>query len=220
MTQMRSPWVNRGIVFGVAIAAAVAVAFTAPPWLRGTVRLVAEYDVAATFVLIGYFIFAFSNDEKRTRMRAAMEDPGRNIVLAVIILSIAAGMTGAIAILGKGPDVQNATEHAVAVALAIDAAVMGWLLTHATYALRYAHLFYWVDDDTPCDGLTFPKTPMPDDWDFLYFSFVIGMTFQVSDVQVNDPAIRRLVLAHGLASFVYNTAILALGINLISNLLH
>jgi uncharacterized membrane protein len=61
---------------------------------------------------------------------------------------------------------------------------------------------------------------MPDDWDFLYFSFVIGMTFQVSDVQVNDPAIRRLVLAHGLASFVYNTAILALGINLISNLLH
>lgn len=219
MTHVRSPWVNRGIVFGVAIAAAVLVAFLAPPWLRGTVRLVAEYDVAATFVLVGYFMFAFSNDEQRTRARAAVEDPGRNIVLAVVMLSVAAGMTGAIVILGKGPDTHTATEHAVAVALAIAAAVMGWLVTHATYALRYAHLYY-RDDGTDCDGLTFPKTPEPDDLDFLYFSYIIGMTFQVSDVQVNDPAIRRLVLAHGLVSFVYNTTILALGVNLISNLLH
>jgi uncharacterized membrane protein len=219
MTHVRSPWVNRGLVFGVAVAAAAFVAFTAPAWLRGTVRLVAEYDVAATCVLLGYFIFAFSNDEQRTRVRAAMDDPGRDIILGVVVISVAAGLTGAIAILGKGPDTHTATEHAIAVALAIDAAVMGWLLTHATYAFRYAHLFYW-DDGTPCDGLTFPKTPEPDDFDFLYFSFVIGMTFQVSDVQVNDPAIRRTVLVHGLVSFAYNTAILALGINLISNLLH
>jgi uncharacterized membrane protein len=219
MTHVRSPWVNRGIVFGAAVAAAVGVAFNAPPWLHGTVRLVAEYDVAATCVLLGYFVFAFSNDEERTRARAAMDDPGRNIVLAVVILSVAAGLTGAVAILGKGPDVHNATEHAVAVALAIDAAVMGWLVTHATYAFRYAHLYY-RDDGTPCDGLTFPQTPRPDDFDFLYFSFVIGMTFQVSDVQINDPAIRRTALVHGLVSFAYNTAILALGVNLISNLLH
>lgn len=219
MTRMRSPWVNRGIVFGVAVAAAVVVAFAAPAWIRGTVRLVAEYDAAATLVLIGYFVVAFRNDERLTELRAAMDDPGRNIVLGVVILSVAAGLTGAIAILGKGADVRNGTEHTVAVVLAIDAAVMGWLLTHATYALRYAHLYYW-DDGSPEDGLTFPKTESPDDFDFLYFSFVIGMTFQVSDVQVNDPRIRRLVLVHGLVSFGYNTAILALGVNLISNLLH
>jgi uncharacterized membrane protein len=219
MTHVRSPWVNRGIVFGAAAAAAAAVAVSAPPWVRGIVRLVAEYDLAATCVLLGYFVFAFSNDEQRTRARAAMDDPGRNIVLVVVISSVAAGLMGAIAILGKGPDVQNATEHAVAVALAIDAAIMGWLVTHATYAFRYAHLYY-RDGDTPCDGLTFPQTPYPDDFDFLYFSFVIGMTFQVSDVQINDSAIRRAVLLHGLVSFAYNTAILALGVNLISNLLH
>ena len=219
MMHVRSPWVNRGIVFGVAVAAAVVVAFAAPPWLRGTVRLVAEYDVAATCVLLGYFIFAFSSDEQRTRARAAAEDPGRDIVLAVVMVSVAAGLTGAIVILGKGPDTHTATEHAIAVALAIAAAVLGWLVTHATYALRYAHLFYW-DDGREGDGLTFPSTPEPDDFDFLYFSFIIGMTFQVSDVQVNDPGIRRLVLAHGLVSFVYNTTILALGVNLISNLLH
>lgn len=219
MMRERSPWVNRGIVFGVAVAAAVMVGFLAPPWLRGTVRLVADYDVAATFVLLGYFVFAFTNDEQRTRLRAAMEDPGRNIVLVVVIVSVAAGMSGAIVILGKGPYTHNATEHAVAVALAIGAAVLGWLVTHATYALRYAHLYY-RDDGDPGGGLTFPQTPEPDDFDFLYFSFVVGMTFQVSDVQVNDSGIRRLVLMHGLVSFVYNTAILALGVNLISNLLH
>lgn len=219
MTHVRSPWVNRGIVFGAAAAAAAAVAVGAPSWLRGIIRLVAEYDLAATCVLLGYFVFAFSNDEQRTRARAALDDPGRNIVLAVVISSVAAGFAGAIAILGKGPDVHNSTEHAVAFTLAIDAAIMGWLVMHATYAFRYAHLYY-RDGGTPCDGLTFPRTPYPDDFDFLYFSFVIGMTFQVSDVQINDSAIRRAVLLHGLVSFAYNTAILALGVNLISNLLH
>ncbi|MGH7660365.1 MAG: DUF1345 domain-containing protein [Vulcanimicrobiaceae bacterium] len=220
MTYTRSLWVNRGIVFGVAIAAAVLFAFTAPPWLRGTVRLVAGYDIAAAFILLGYFFFAFSNDEQRTRARAALDDPGRNIVLLVVIISVAAGLTGAIAILGKGSGTENASEHAAAIAVAILGAALGWLVTHATYAFRYAHLYYRVDDGTPCNGLSFPSTPVPDDFDFLYFSFVIGMTFQVSDVQVNDPAIRRLVLMHGMVSFVYNTAILALGINLVSNLLH
>jgi uncharacterized membrane protein len=115
--------------------------------------------------------------------------------------------------------VKTPSERGVAVALAIAAAVLGWLVTHTTFALRYAHLYY-RDDGTPGDGITFPKTERPDDYDFLYFSFVIGMTFQVSDVQVNDSANRRTVLVHGLISFVYNTAILALGINLVSNLLH
>jgi len=212
MTSVYSPWINRGIVFGVALAGATIVAFFAPPWLHGTVRLVAEYDAAATLALIGYFILAFRSDQRLTEMRAAIDDPGRNIVLGVVLLSIAAGLSGAVLILGKGTS-------PAAVALAIYAAVVGWLLTHATFALRYAHLFYW-NDGRPENGLTFPGTESPDDYDFLYFSFVIGMTFQVSDVQINDPRIRRLALVHGLVSFVYNTAILALGVNLISNLLH
>lgn len=211
MTRSHTLWVNRGIVFGVAVAGAVVVAFVAPPWLHGTVRLVAEYDAAAALVLIGYFVRAFRDDDQLTKARAALEDPGRNIVLAVVLLSVAAGLSGAVLILGKG-------SSSVAVAFAIAGVVLGWLVTHATYALRYAHLYYW-DDGSP-GGLTFPKTDAPDDYDFLYFSFVVGMTFQVSDVQVNDSGIRRLVLVHGLVSFAYNTAILALGVNLISNLLH
>jgi len=203
----------------MALIAGVCTSTFAPGWIHGTVRAVLTYDVAALAVLIGYFIFAFRDDQNRTRLRAAQNDPGRNVVLSVTILSAAAGLAGAISILGKGPNVRTPSELGFAIAVGIAGAIIGWCLTHSTYALRYAHLFY-RDDGTPCDGLTFPRTPEPDDYDFLYFSFVIGMTFQVSDVQVNDPGIRRMVLAHGIVSFAYNTAILALGVNLISNLLH
>ena len=214
-----SPWRSRSVVMTLALVVAVCTSFFAPEWIHGTVRAVLTYDVAALAVLIGYFVFGFRDDHKRTRLRAQQNDPGRNIVLCVTVLSVAAGLAGAISILGKGPNVRTPAEMGFAVAVAIASAVIGWFLTHATYALRYAHLFY-RDDGTPCDGLNFPQTPYPDDYDFLYFSYVIGMTFQVSDVQVNDAGIRKMVLLHGIVSFGYNTAILALGINLISNLLH
>jgi uncharacterized membrane protein len=68
--------------------------------------------------------------------------------------------------------------------------------------------------------LTFPGTTDPDDYDFAYFAFVVGMTFQVSDVQITDPGVRSVVLLHGILSFGYNTAILALVVNLASNLLN
>jgi uncharacterized membrane protein len=214
-----SPWKTRAIVFSLAGVAALLAAFLAPAWIRGTVRIVAEYDAAAAALLIGLFIFVFRDNEAETQTRAAINDPGRNVVLTIIILSIAAGFAAAIAILGKGPDVQTPGQRSVAVALAITAAVLGWAVTHATFAIRYAHLFY-RKSDASLQALTFPKTSEPDDYDFLYFAFIIGMTFQVSDVQVNEAGMRRLVLGHGLISFAYNTAILALGVNLISNLLH
>lgn len=214
-----TPGQGRALVLAIGLVAEVCTSIFAPSWIHGTVRVVLLYDVTALAVLIGYFVVAFRDDQTRTRLRAAQNDPGRNLMLCITVISVAAGLAGAISILGKGPNVRTPAEMGFAIAVAIASAIIGWALTHATYALRYAHLYY-RDDGTPCDGLTFPKTPEPDDYDFLYFAFVIGMTFQVSDVQVNDSGIRRLVLLHGIVSFGYNTAILALGINLISNLLH
>jgi len=100
--------------------------------------------------------------------------------------------------------------------------VLGWLLIHTTFIFRYAHLFYYDSDQdgTAQRGLDFPGTKDPDDYDFAYFSFVIGMTFQVSDVQITDPGVRSLALVHALLSFGYNTAIIALGVNLASSLLN
>ena len=109
---------------------------------------------------------------------------------------------------------------ALAVAAALLAGltvVLSWLLAHTIFALHYAHGYFndLAEDRAP--GLAFPaEHDDPDYWDFLYFSFVVGMTAQVSDVQVLTQVWRRLVLAHGLLSFLFNTVVLALSINLLA----
>jgi uncharacterized membrane protein len=90
------------------------------------------------------------------------------------------------------------------------------------FALHYAHFFYGDSDDptgAEARGLAFPGHAEPDYWDFLYFAFVIGMTFQVSDVQIEDHRLRRIALAHGVLAFFFNVVVLALTINIIASLL-
>jgi uncharacterized membrane protein len=106
--------------------------------------------------------------------------------------------------------------------LAMAAVIVSWWLVHTIFAIRYAHLYYeTVTDDNKnkvVGGLQFPEEKEPDYLDFVYFSFVIGMTFQVSDVEISSRNIRRLAWLHGLISFAFNTAIVALSINVISGL--
>jgi uncharacterized membrane protein len=90
---------------------------------------------------------------------------------------------------------------------------------HLVFALRYAHEFYTKSDDELQGGLDFPKEPEPDYYDFLYFSLVLGMTFQVSDVDITDRHLRRLATLQGFISFLFNTIILALTVNLAAGLM-
>ena len=114
--------------------------------------------------------------------------------------------------------------HAVVarkVLLGLSTVAVSWFLLHTVYSLHYAHLYY---GDSDCDeasdkGLDFPGDKDPDYLDFAYFAFVIGMTCQVSDVQVTTKRMRRITLLHGVISFGFNTVILALLINTISGLL-
>ena len=193
----------------------------APSWLHGTVRAVAAYDVAAAMILAYDWTVGLRNNATHTMRRAAQADPGRHLLLFIVMISAIAGLASAIVILGKGPNVP-ASDHAVALAFGILAVVLGWFLIHTTFIFRYAHLYYYDSDQdgTAQRGLTFPGTIEPDDYDFAYFAFVIGMTFQVSDVQITDPGVRSIALFHALLSFGYNTAILALGVNLVSSLLN
>jgi uncharacterized membrane protein len=103
--------------------------------------------------------------------------------------------------------------------LSIATIVSSWLLVHTIFAQHYAHSYYREDrtlDECKADGLDFPGEIEPDYWDFLYFSFVIGMTSQVSDVNVTSRQIRRLSLIHGILSFFFNTTILAMAINIVA----
>ena len=106
--------------------------------------------------------------------------------------------------------------------LALVTVVLSWLLVHAVFGLRYAHKFYDDNDaitGSRTGGLDFPGEDSPDYRDFAYFSFVIGMTCQVSDVQVTSREMRRRVLQHGVLSFGFNTVILALTVNTVSTLI-
>lgn len=98
---------------------------------------------------------------------------------------------------------------------------VSWLMTHVTFAFRYAHEYYSKDRGGPefDEGLAFPGDEQPDYLDFMYFSLVLGMTFQVSDVQITARKFRRLAAVHGLLSFLFNTIILALTVNLAAGLL-
>lgn len=109
--------------------------------------------------------------------------------------------------------------HFLMAALAV---IVSWLLIHTVFTLHYAHIFYRSEQELEIKGsgggLIFPGERDPDYRDFAYFSFVIGMTCQVSDVNVTSHSMRLLALLHGLLSFAFNTMILALSINIISGL--
>jgi hypothetical protein len=123
---------------------------------------------------------------------------GVGFVLGAIVFELGAAHRG-------GPQLTLAT---ITIALS-------WAMVHTTFALHYAHDYY--RGATP-GGLAFPgadaKNEEPDYWDFVYFSFVVGMTAQVSDVGITDKTIRRTATAHGIISFIFNTALLALMVNI------
>lgn len=106
-------------------------------------------------------------------------------------------------------------------ALVIITLLVSWLTTQLIFALRYAHEFYTISDGSKAadGGLAFPQEPEPDYFDFFYFAMVLGMTFQVSDVEITSRKIRRLATLHGFIGFVFNTVILALTVNISANFL-
>ncbi len=173
-------------------------------------------------MMIWYWHTIVRTKAERAKTYAASEDPGRDAVFVLTLMAVAFGFIAAFAILGRGPPDKIGEHVAVIEAVGFGAVALGWLLIHTVFSFHYAHMYYRDSDrDKESDrGLAFPGGAEPDFMDLAYFSFVIGMTFQVSDVQITSKGIRRLVLWHGLISFAYNTAILALVVNVVSGLLH
>jgi uncharacterized membrane protein len=191
-----------------------------PQWLHGATRFVAAYD-AGVLTLLGFFwIAGVHADPQQTRMRAASDDPGRNLILPLVLSVVIVGMISAVAIIGHGPSVQTELEKWEAYVLGILAISFGWFLVHTIYTFRYAHL-YWYDDEgdgSQCGGISFPGTEEPSDWDFAYFAFCIGTSFAVSDPQVTETRVRREVITHSIISFAYNSVIVGMVINLFAGI--
>lgn len=146
-------------------------------------------------------------------------------VIFLVVLAAAFISLFAIILLLRGLPAYTKRGLSLHIVLSIIDVGLSWTLIHSLFTIRYAHLYYDFEDETSADvkrhagGLEFPGEPLPDFIDFAYFSFVLGMTFQVADVSITGRRIRRLALLHGLLAFVYNTAIIALSINIVSGLI-
>ena len=148
------------------------------------------------------------------RERAAREDEGQ---MTLLVLTVAAAMASLAAIIAELGSSVAAARRPPNVALAVLTILLSWAFIHSMFALHYAHEFY---DEAAGGGMAFPGGDTePDYWDFAYFSFVIGMTSQVSDVGVTSKRIRRTVAAHGVVAFVFNVALLALTVNIAAGVL-
>lgn len=135
---------------------------------------------------------------------------------SIIISAFASMFTVLLLMLSMG---KSPGQEIVSVILSITGMILSWAMVHTIFTFHYAHIYYDEGMDFPkLKALAFPGEEAPDYIDFAYFSFVIGTTFQVSDVEINSRKIRRTVLAHGLLSFALNTFVVALTINLIAGL--
>ena len=183
------------------------------PWeLRGLVA----WDAASLFQLgVTAWIIARA-DAKETQRRAAAEDPGR-AALTVIVLASSLVALGSATIVARKAHAAHSDESLTLIVASLVAVLCAWFLTHSVYTLRYARLFYQVDEDGP-GGLVFPGKEPPDDLDFAYFSFTIGVAFATSDVKIEGRRMRRTVLGHTVTAFAFNTLILANVLNVMADL--
>ena len=176
------------------------------------------WDVFALTYLLSSGIIFFTSSTENIKKRASKDDGGRLFVfLIVVVASFVSMVTVTMLIISK--DTENISKI-VYLPVIISGMLLSWIMVHATFSFHYAHLYYDVDEgeEKSAEGLDFPGEKNPDYLDFAYFSFVIGMTFQVSDVEISSRIIRRQALAHALLSFVLNTFVVALTINLIAGL--
>ncbi len=201
----------------LSLALGITVVFALPDSLRLTTRLVHGWDLATLsyVVLTGHLIT--NSTVENCRRRAALYDEGDWIILLVTLLGAAASFGAIIIELSAGkaagaPVISTFILTAVTVALS-------WTFTHLIFALHYANLYYRADAKGAHGGLIFPGGREPDYRDFLYYSFVIACAAQTADVSTVSPAMRRVTLVHCVTAFAFNSAILALMINITAGLM-
>jgi uncharacterized membrane protein len=153
------------------------------------------------------------------RAKAAEEDEGRVTILTVVLMAAAAAI---VAIVMELPIAHRAhgIERGVRVALAFLTVALSWFMSHLVFAVHYAHGYYARELELGVDakGLRFPGEEEPDYWDFLHFAVIVGVAAQTADIAISCKRLRRLNTVHALFSFVFNTVVVALTINLLASL--
>lgn len=199
----------------IALGVGILVWFLTANRLIWQTRLLVSWLVYALVVLgLIWLVIGRAN----ARQVAEQEDESRPVIFLFTVGGALVSLFAVVVLLGSIEELSS-SETIRHVGLSGLTVVSSWLLTHSTFTLHYAHLYYNPDDSQRVGGLDFPGNEPPDYLDFAYYSFVVGMTFQVSDVVITSRRLRRLTLLHGLLSFAFNTLIIALTISAVSSLL-
>jgi len=205
--------VQQHVRFYSAIAAAV-VAYPLVMLVDPSIALVAAGDIFFLVFLGAMLAMAFATDIDGLRRRAKVEDEGIVVIVVLTIGAIAFSFASIFSILNGGAD--RPLRHLLTALVSIP---LGWAVLNTLFAFHYSRLYYAPEGDEggkseDAGGLDFPDTPEPCIWDFFYFAFVIGATFQTSDVGIRTTDFRVVAMFHSIASFIFNTVLLALAVNL------
>jgi uncharacterized membrane protein len=198
--------------------AAGALLFAVLPWhLRLVTRLLISWDLTAAIYVCFAFVMIARSTVDTCHRRAALYDESDWVIIAIVVGSAAAAFGAIFTELAL-----IKSEHQtpwLSVAVTVATVILSWTFTHIVFALHYANIYYRPMGDGPPGGLQFPGKRPPDYRDFLYYSFVIGCATQTADVNTLSTDMRRVTLIHGIVAFAFNTALLALSINVGASLL-
>lgn len=203
-------------LFAAASAFAISYLFD----LTSTIRFIISWDIFALAMITMSWLLFFKTTAAQQHEIVKRQDDSISVIFAIVLSAVCVSLLAAILlILNNG---ESSFYKEVRTGFTIAAITTSWILLHTIFTIRYAHLYHSYHGLTKEDengGIEFPGGGAPDYIDFAYFSFVIGMTFQVSDVTISSKTVRRYVLMHSLISFVFNTIIVALTVNIIAGII-
>lgn len=200
------------LILAIAVAAAV---FALAPIPRASMRYLVAFDAGVAVWLALAVALVLRCDAAEVRRRAEGDDEGAWIALVVAVLATASSLVAVVLGAAAPPDATRSAH----IALGVSTLLASWLFLHTLFAFHYAREYYDPDIPDAAPPLGFPGGSRPDYWDFLYFAFNLGTSAQTSDVTVNSQRLRRFVLGHQVASYLFNTAVIALGVNVAASLM-
>lgn len=193
-----------------------------PHSLHPLTRALIGWNCGAVVLLLLTWSVILTAHPRQIKKLAQTQDPSRLFIAILVVSAACFSLFAVVFLLGTNKNLPH-NQVGLHIILSAVSLVCSWLLIHTVFSLRYAHYYYRPPQKAPEDshagGLDFPGEEQPDYLDFAYFAFVLGMTFQVSDVAIKSRLIRRVALLHGLLSFWFYTFIVALSINIISSLI-
>lgn len=220
MPEEKNYWINKiNATAKLGISAVVAIVVYLLHPLDPALQLIFSWDVFS-FVLLSLLWFTFfTTSTQAIRAESQKEDGSRIVIFIVVILATILSMFAVLQIVISSPE--HTENKILNLVCGIACMIFSWSLVQTIFASRYAHLYYAKDkggQSSERGGLDFPGKTKPDFIDFAYFAFTIGMTFQVSDVEISDRRIRRIALLHSMLSFAFNACVISLSVNIISGL--